>query len=141
MSRVPAALLATSLVCLVGGCGRAGADSMSEAEARMEARGIEVYQEQHCGTCHTLKRAGTAGVFGPDHDGIGARAETRIHDPNYRGKAKTAADYIRESVRDPTAYRVPGYEHTRFNMPAFTNISDEDLNALVFMLSRERERD
>jgi mono/diheme cytochrome c family protein len=138
MSRVPAALLATSLVCLVGGCGRAGADSMSAAEARLEARGIEVYEEQHCGTCHTLKRAGTAGVFGPPHDGVGARAEARIHDPNYRGRAKTAADYIRESIRDPAAYRVPGYEHTRFAMPAFTNISDEDLDALVFMLSRER---
>jgi cytochrome c2 len=139
MTRVRQALLATTFVCSLSGCGRAGAGEMSEAEARMEARGIEVYEEQHCGTCHTLKRAGTAGVFGPDHDGIGTRAEARIHDPNYRGEAKTAADYIRESVRDPGAYRVPGYEHTRFSMPAFTNMSDEDLNALVFMLSRERD--
>jgi len=139
MSRVHQALFTTLLLCALGGCSRVGAGEMSEAEARMEARGIEVYQEQHCGICHTLKRAGTAGRFGPPHDSVGARAAARIHDPSYRGKATTAADYIRESIRDPTAYRVPGYEHTHFNMPAFTNISDEDLDALVFMLSRERD--
>jgi len=114
---------------------------MSKEEARLEARGIEVYQEQHCGICHTLTRAGTSGVFGPSHDGVATRAESRIHDPNYRGHATSASEYIRESVREPGAYRVPGYEHTRFTMPIYSELSSEDLEALVFMLSREREQD
>ena len=123
------------------GCKLAGADNLSEAEARLEERGVEVYHEQHCGTCHTLTRAGTGGAFAPSHDGVATHAEARIHDPNYHGEAVSASDYIHESIQNPGAYKVPGYEHTRFTMPAYTGLSAEDLDALVFMLSREHEEE
>lgn len=132
---------ASTLLLAAAGCKLAAADNLTKAEARLEARGIEVYQEQHCGICHTLTRAGTGGIFGPSHDGVATHAEARIHDAAYRGEATTVAGYIRESVQNPGAYRVPGYEHTRFTMPRYSELSKEDLDALVFMLSHEREHD
>jgi nitric oxide reductase subunit C len=107
-------------------------------EATLVARGVEVYKEQGCGVCHALTQAGTGGMFGPPHDGIGERAKSRIHDPAYHGHATTAEEYLRESVLDPTAFRVPGFERTRFAMPAYTGMSDEDLTALVAMLAANR---
>lgn len=133
-------ILLAGLVGLTG-CKEASGGETASAEARLEARGIAVYREQACGTCHTLTRAGTGGVFGPSHNGVGLRAEERIHDPSYHGKAKTAEAYLRESVLDPPAYRVPGYEHTRFAMPAYAELSDSDLEALVHMLEAERTPD
>jgi len=96
--------------------------------------GIRLYHAEYCGTCHTNSLAGTAGTFGPTHDGLRATAEKRIHDSGYTGKARSPEAYVRESIREPGAYRVPGFEHTRFLMPAYTQLTDEEVNALVGML-------
>jgi mono/diheme cytochrome c family protein len=98
------------------------------------AEGIRVYRAQYCGTCHQSTLAGTAGIFGPSHDGLRATAERRIRDAGYTGTAPTAEEYVRESVLQPGAYRVRGYEHTRFLMPAYTQLTDAELDALVRML-------
>lgn len=59
-----------------------------------------------CGTCHQLK----AGVDqpGPSLAGIAQRAQKHIKDPAYKGNAKDAKSYIRESIVNPNAYIVPG---------------------------------
>lgn len=99
-----------------------------------DAEGLRLYREQYCGLCHAFAAAGTAGIFGPPHDAIRLVAEQRIHDEKYTGTATTAAGYIRESLRNPAAYRVPGFEFTRYLMPAYTNLSDAEVDALVTML-------
>lgn len=101
------------------------------------ARGLELYRQQYCGTCHKLDKADTGGIFGPPHNGIGAIAAQRIRDEAYTGRATTAEDYLRESLVDPGRYLVPGFENTRYRMPAYTHLSETDLNALVQMLLRE----
>lgn len=126
-------------LALLTACKPAGGGETADHEARLEARGLEVYKEQSCGTCHTLTRAGAGGVFGPSHDGVGTHAEERIRDPAYHGEARTAEQYLRESILDPPAYRVPGYGHTRFAMPAYTELPDSDLEALVHLLESEKE--
>jgi nitric oxide reductase subunit C len=129
-------------VLLVGGlcaCGPAAADDLSKRDARMVDLGIEVYQTQRCGSCHTLTRAGTTGIFGPPHDSLAAVAQLRIQDPNYHGAATSAEEYIRESIADPGAFRAPGYTRTHFPMPDYSGLAPEDLEALVFMLSRTPE--
>jgi hypothetical protein len=85
--------------------------------------------------CQSKPRAaGTAGVFGPSHDSLRVNAARRIHDPGYTGHARTPEAYVRESIRDPGAYRAPGFEHTRFMMPAYTQLTDAQVDALVRML-------
>ena len=98
------------------------------------AEGLRLYREQYCGTCHAFAAAGTAGIFGPPHDDMRAIAEQRIRDAKYKGKATTGEEYLRESVVQPGAYRVPGYERTRFLMPAYTNLSETQVDALIRLL-------
>lgn len=69
---------------------------------------------------------------------MGTTAERRIQDPGYSGLAGTAEEYIRESIVDPAIYIVPGYEHTRFRMPAYGNLDREDLDAVVQMLWQQK---
>ena len=134
-------LLNISVLCLgLMGCRQASGHEGSEPDALTLARGVEVYKEQGCGICHTLSRAGTGGVFGPPHDGVGDEADLRVQDPTYHGGATTGEEYLKESVLDPTAYRVPGYERTRFAMPAYTGIPEQDLAALVAMLAGDRRK-
>ena len=63
---------------------------------------------------HGLALAGMAGklvalaIAGPTLAGLGSRAETTLKDPGYKGEAKDAPAYIRESIVNPHAYLVPG---------------------------------
>jgi hypothetical protein len=101
-------------------------------------RGLEVYREQYCGICHQFSVAETGGLFGPTHDGIGAIADERIQAPGYAGSATTGEEYIRESLLDPKAYIVPGYELTSHHMPTYAHLEEGDINALVQMLLHQK---
>jgi hypothetical protein len=59
-----------------------------------------------CPLCHTIPGIeGAVGELGPKlHEKI--NAPKRIKDPNYKGKAKTGRDYVRESILSPDAYIV-----------------------------------
>jgi mono/diheme cytochrome c family protein len=99
---------------------------------------IAIYRRSYCGTCHTLSIAETTGTFGPNQGSAGLVAEQRIHDPNYTGSATNAADYLLESLVDPQAYIVAGYELSRHNMPPFTHLSEEELQAIVYLLLQQQ---
>lgn len=103
----------------------------TEAE---NVEGLRLYRAQYCGTCHAFTAAGTAGVFGPPHDGMRAIAEQRIRSTEYAGAATTAEAYIRESLLEPGVYRVPQYAATRYAMPAYTSLTDDQVDALVRLL-------
>jgi mono/diheme cytochrome c family protein len=98
------------------------------------AEGLRIYREQYCGTCHAFAAAGTAGIFGPPHDDMRAIAQQRIREATYAGRATSVEEYLRESLIEPGAYRVPGYERTRFLMPAYTNLTETQVDALVRFL-------
>ncbi len=66
-----------------------------------------------CGGCHTIDGTSAAGVTGPDLTHIASVATQRINDPAYVGAAKSAADYIRESILQPSAFVVPGEGYGR----------------------------
>ncbi len=58
-----------------------------------------------CGACHAIPGIpGAVGVIGPDLSSISTVAETHIADSAYTGKAKTAAEYVLESITDPEAF-------------------------------------
>lgn len=100
--------------------------------------GIDVYLANYCGLCHALTIAGTKGVFGPNHDDMGRIAEARVTDSAYTGAATTAREYIYESLVDPRAFVADDYKLTRHPMPAFTHLSEDDLNALVALLLAQK---
>lgn len=100
------------------------------------AAGLAVYRQQYCGVCHELAAAGTRGVFGPTHNGIGTTAAQRIQSPGYSGHATTTAEYILESLLDPQVYIVEGFAATPHRMPPYGHLDSASLDALVaFLLS------
>jgi len=59
-----------------------------------------------CFACHSISPG--VNLAGPTLAGIGSKAAAAIADPNYKGKAKDAAGYIREAIVEPSAHLVPG---------------------------------
>ncbi len=59
-----------------------------------------------CFSCHSSQPG--VQLVGPSIAGLGARAAAVLKDPAYKGTARTPADYIRESILQPSAYVVPG---------------------------------
>jgi nitric oxide reductase subunit C len=90
-----------------------------------------------------VTRPWPGGDICPNLGNIALEAERIVRSPEYRGKAKDAAGYIRESIVDPNAYIVPGANYRTANghsvMPASfaATLSRSDLDDLVaFLLTR-----
>lgn len=91
-----------------------------------------------CTLCHNpvVKRA-------PILDSVAGVANERMKDARYKGKAKNAAEYIEESMREPSAYVVAGFGVTGTNdtqspMPVITagaiGLNDVEVKAVVAYL-------
>lgn len=59
-----------------------------------------------CFACHSVSPG--VNLAGPTLAGIATRATATVKDPAYKGTAKDAQGYIRESIANPHAYLVPG---------------------------------
>jgi cytochrome c oxidase subunit II len=82
--------------------------------------GAAVFKNNPCGSCHTLKAAGTTGKVGPDLDKL----------PQYARQAhQQLAAFIHQSIVDPNAYVQPGYPKNV--MPPFSSLPKAQLDALV----------
>lgn len=96
------------------------------------------------GTCTLCHRAAGGA---PNLRGVAKRAPKRIKDPRYKGKATTGEEYIRESIKDPSAFVVKGYGRKGTNdtispMPDITkgviNLADVEINAVIaYLQSRD----
>jgi mono/diheme cytochrome c family protein len=88
------------------------------------ARGRQLYDSRGCTSCHEPNLFGQR--LGPPLDHIGTVAATRR-------PGMSAEDYIRQSILDPAAYVVPGYQDS---MPRDLgrDLSPTDLDALVAYL-------
>lgn len=64
-----------------------------------------------CTACHDETLAFPGGEFAPNLGDIAIQAEGIIKSQGYTGKAKTVAEYLRESIMDPNAYIVPGDDY------------------------------
>jgi mono/diheme cytochrome c family protein len=121
------------LEALLTGC----APSAARTDLQAVAQGRQLYHTLACDSCHGLDAVNSKLTYAPTHNHLRATAEQRIYAPNYTGKAKTAAEYIRESIVDPKAYVVDGYTHLRFGMPSFAYLSEREVNALVQFLYQQ----
>lgn len=73
------------------------------------AKGKEVFNKYGCQACHAIQGF-AEGQVGPALDNIYVVAQQRIASPEYKqskGKAKTAEEYIRESILHPNDFIVP----------------------------------
>ena len=89
------------------------------------AAGKTLFTAQGCVACHTFKPAGATAKVGPDLDNLAADAE--------KANRGTVEEYAAESIKDPTAYTVPGYASGV--MPSFSSLSDKQVGDLVAFLT------
>ena len=93
-------------------------------------RGVLLFAAKGCIGCHTHAAVPSARMqVGPDLTALSDRAATRVTGLDARA-------YVRQSLREPGAYRVPGY--TGVAMPDL-HLTDEEIDSLTaFLLSSAR---
>ncbi len=84
-----------------------------------------------CAACHKIDGL-THGVLGPELNGIGTVAESRI-------AGYTAEQYLRESIVDSCAFTVPDTDcNLMLSVMNTIVLSDDDVDALVAFLLQQR---
>lgn len=84
--------------------------------------GQSIFSSLGCGSCHTFTPAGSSADVGPDLDELADLA-------GERKPGTDAEEYVRESLTDPNAFVVEGFQGV---MPSFAEqLSEEQLDALV----------
>ena len=83
--------------------------------------GAQVFETNACGGCHTLAAAGSTGTTGPDLDDV------------LKGKPE---GFIKTSIADPNAEIAKGYPPNVMPQNFGTELSPEELDALVQYLSQ-----
>lgn len=64
-----------------------------------------------CDGCHDVTHNYPGGDFGPNQANVSAIAQSVLKNPDYKGKAKTVEEYLRESILAPNVYLVPGDDY------------------------------
>ena len=83
-------------------------DAAPAGDAR---RGEKLFGTLPCVSCHDVTKAWPGGDICPNLGNIATEAARIVRSPEYHGKAKTAAEYIHESIVNPNAYIVPGAQY------------------------------
>lgn len=92
------------------------------------ARGAELFGKLPCGACHDLTRPFPGGDRAPNLGNIATEAARIVRLRSYRGKARDAAGYIRESIVNPNAYIVPG---AAYRQPNGQSVMPRDFGRLL----------
>ena len=148
MQLVPRNLLARhwvtrALAVIMLAVGAVHSSAQAPAEKDDARRGAELFAKLPCASCHDITRPWPGGAVCPNLGNIATEAARIVRLPEYRGKAKDAAGYIRESIVDPNAYIVPGPNYRTPDgqsvMPKdfAQTLNAKDLNDVVaFLLTR-----
>lgn len=128
-------LTLATLACSLGTSGRGGEPTLEEMQAAFdelpagdEARGEQTFLAQPCHTCHADLPLGPAFLGEPP---LGTRAATRR--PGY-----SAEVYLYESIVEPNAYVIPGFQKDIMPAEYGETLTDQELADLVaYLLSME----
>jgi len=99
------------------------------------------YGKGTCALCHSIEASEAARCpmlgAGPLGPAIGARADERVKEPGYHGKAKDGADYLIESLTHPQDYLVQGFPPIMpvINKPPISLNNDEIAAVVAFLQS------
>jgi nitric oxide reductase subunit C len=126
--------------CGGGGAAKpAGGESQPAAAGGNADNGKKLFNEPFiasagspgCVTCHSLEKDKT--IIGPSLAGIAADAANTVKEADYKGAAKTADEWLRESILNPNVDVPDGFKPDV--MPkTFTKLSAQELNDLVAYL-------
>ena len=84
-----------------------------------------------CVTCHSLEKGKT--LVGPSMAGIATEAEAGLKKADYKGTAKTAEEFLKESIVSPDVMVTQGFQPGI--MPkTYTKLSAQEVNDLVAYL-------
>jgi nitric oxide reductase subunit C len=111
------AALVTLAFALVEG-GRPGTAGSGDA-----TRGAKLFATLPCASCHDVTKPWPGGQICPNLGNIATEAARIVRLREYRGRAKDAAGYIRESIVDPNAYIVAG---AAYRTPDGTSVMPKD---------------
>jgi mono/diheme cytochrome c family protein len=100
-----------------------GDDEVVEGDA---AAGEQVYAANGCGSCHEFEPAGSSGTTGPSLNDLSDLAENAN---------QPLADFTRTAITSPNEYVEEGFPEGV--MPAYDQLSDDDLNNLVAFLIQD----
>ncbi|GAP13033.1 dissimilatory nitrite reductase (NO-forming), cytochrome cd1 type apoprotein [Longilinea arvoryzae] len=146
-------LILLGVLILISACGRATQTPAPPVSTRPEEAGgvsgqtdrdlaLKGFKDGGCGACHIIPGVpGAAGTLGPDLSAIGQTAQETVLSSTYTGQAKTAADFLRESISKPDAYIAAdcgGKACQKGLMPAnlAETLGDAELDAIVsYMLA------
>ena len=110
---------------------RAGDGGMGNAGGDTAAAGKELFTDSGCDGCHTLADAGSDAKTGPSLDDL-AKGDARKFG---RRERQSPEEYVRMSIEDPDAFRVPGFA-ARMPDNFKDQLSSEEIDTLVkYLLS------
>jgi len=89
--------------------------------------GAAGFTSSGCGNCHVFRPAGSTGAIGPGLDNLVADAEKA---------GVPLEEYVKESIVDPNAYIVPGYQQGVMPGTYKDTLSPQVVQALVQYLTR-----
>ena len=119
-----ALVLALALAACGGGSGTTSEVGDVDAGKELFAQPI-IGAQPGCATCHSLNVDEV--IVGPSQAGVGTRAETRI-------SGVSAEDYLRQSILDPDAYLVEGFQPGVMVQVWAEELSEEQVDNLVAYL-------
>jgi len=100
----------------------------------------EIFLKTGCVQCHMIPGMKWARqTVGPKLT-MTTNALTRLADPNYTGNAATIREYIKESILNPNAYLVQGYQGDVMPQDYGTKFSALALNKMVNYLTDQKEK-
>ena len=96
----------------------------------------QIFAKAQCVSCHTIPGIpGAMGTIGPKLE-EGTTAAQRIKDSTYKGTAKSPAEYIMESIVDPSAYVVKPFPDNTMPKVFGQKLSAGALKKIVDYLSQ-----
>ena len=136
MFRKPWILLFVAVV-LLAACGGQAAPAGSGGDA---AAGQKLFQQATlgkdkvpgCATCHSLEP--DKKLVGPSLAGIATDAASTVKEADYKGQAKTAQDWLRESIINPNADVPEGFQPNLMPQNLKDELSSQEINSLIAYL-------
>jgi cytochrome c len=130
----PHVILALTLLLLLTACGStSNVSSKTAPDAGDPEAGKALFNQTQqltgaptCKTCHVIE-PGEPAIVGPNLSGIAVRAKQRV-------TGQSARAYIRNSITDPYAYIVPGYQSGIMVRNYEDYLSPQQINDLVAYL-------